>query len=98
MKIDPRFSSLPIDGPSASPSVAKGKSGGDFAAKLADAIESADKQNLTADKKAEAAAHGNASLHDVALALEKADIEMRLLVRGRNKVVEAYQEIMRMPV
>jgi flagellar hook-basal body complex protein FliE len=34
----------------------------------------------------------------MALALEKADVAMRLAVRVRNKVVETYNEIMRMGV
>lgn len=38
------------------------------------------------------------SLHETMLSLEKADISMRLVVQMRNKVVEAYQEVMRMQV
>ncbi len=96
MKIDPRFATLPTT--PAAPAPRSTKSEGDFAARLAEAIDATDQQTLAADKKADAAAKGEASLHDVALALEKADIEMRLLMRGRNKIVDAYQEIMRMPV
>ena len=33
-----------------------------------------------------------------ALALEKADVSMRVAAKVRNKLVEAYQEVMRMPV
>jgi flagellar hook-basal body complex protein FliE len=32
------------------------------------------------------------------ITMEKADISLRLMVQMRNKVVEAYQEIMRMQV
>lgn len=41
---------------------------------------------------------GSADLHDVMIAMEKADISLRLLVQVRNKAVDAYQEIMRMQV
>ena len=38
------------------------------------------------------------SLHEAVLAMEMADTSLRLVVTVRNKVLEAYQEIMRMPV
>jgi flagellar hook-basal body complex protein FliE len=38
------------------------------------------------------------SLHHAMIALEKADISFRALLQVRNKVLEAYQEIMRMQV
>ena len=37
-------------------------------------------------------------LHEVMMAVEKADIAIRTATAFRNKIVEAYQEIMRMPV
>ncbi|NTV14037.1 MAG: flagellar hook-basal body complex protein FliE [Desulfobulbaceae bacterium] len=37
-------------------------------------------------------------LHEVMITMEKADISMRLMMQVRNKVVDAYQEIMRMQV
>ena len=46
----------------------------------------------------EANTGGPADLHDVMIAMEKADISLRLMVQVRNKAVEAYQEIMRMQV
>lgn len=44
------------------------------------------------------AAGGPVDLHDVMIAMEKADISLRLLVQVRNKALDAYQEIMRMQV
>jgi len=41
---------------------------------------------------------GPVDLHDVMIAMEKADISLRLLVQVRNKAVDAYHEIMRMQV
>jgi flagellar hook-basal body complex protein FliE len=38
------------------------------------------------------------SVHDTMIAMEKADVSLRLTTKVRNKVVEAYQEIMRMQV
>lgn len=38
------------------------------------------------------------NLHEAVLALEMADTSLRLMVTVRNKVIEAYQEVMRMQV
>lgn len=38
------------------------------------------------------------NLHDVTIAAEKANIALQLTLSVRNKVVEAYQEIMRMQI
>jgi len=38
------------------------------------------------------------SIHDAMIALEKANISFRTMLQVRNKVIEAYQEIMRMQV
>ena len=37
-------------------------------------------------------------LHEVMLSVEKASVSFQFLTQVRNKAVEAYQEIMRMPV
>ena len=41
---------------------------------------------------------GKGDLQDTMIALEKADVSFRLMMQIRNKVLEAYQEIMRMQV
>lgn len=38
------------------------------------------------------------SLHEVMIAMEKADISFRTMLQVRNKLLEAYQEIMRLQV
>jgi flagellar hook-basal body complex protein FliE len=37
-------------------------------------------------------------LHEMMIAMEKADISLRLMVQVRNKAIDAYQEIMRMQI
>lgn len=37
-------------------------------------------------------------LHEAMIALEKADIAFRTMLQVRNKMIEAYQEVMRMQV
>jgi flagellar hook-basal body complex protein FliE len=39
---------------------------------------------------------GKADVHETMIALQKADISMRLMLSVRNKVLEAYREIMHM--
>jgi flagellar hook-basal body complex protein FliE len=39
---------------------------------------------------------GKADIHETMINLQKVDISMRLLLKIRNKAVEAYREIMRM--
>jgi len=69
-----------------------------FAGELGRALGEVDKLQMEADHQAAQVAKGAGNLHEMALALEKADVAMRLAVRVRNKVVETYNEIMRMGV
>ena len=41
---------------------------------------------------------GTADVHEAMIALQQADIALQLTVQVRNKLVQAYQEIMRMPI
>lgn len=42
---------------------------------------------------------GNAeSLHEVMIAVEEADISLKMLVQMRNKALQAYEEVMRMQI
>jgi len=72
--------------------------GASFAQALGSAIGEVERLQLAADGEATKAANGAGNLHETALALEKADVGMRVLTKVRNKIVEAYQEVMRMGV
>ena len=80
-----------------SPRAAPAASGG-FESELGKAISAVDQLQTQADAEAEKVALGGGNLHETALALEKADVAMRLATKVRNKLVEAYQEVMRMSV
>jgi len=69
-----------------------------FADELGKALGAVEKLQVEADRQAESVALGGGNLHETAIALEKADIAMRVATKVRNKLVEAYQEIMRMSV
>jgi len=60
-------------------------------------ISQVNTQLQDADKMSEEFAMGKSdSLHEVMLATEKASISLSFLLQIRNKVLDAYQEIMRM--
>ena len=69
-----------------------------FGEELGRALGAVEQAQLDADGEARKVALGGGNLHETAIALEKADISMRVLTKVRNKIVEAYQEVMRMSV
>lgn len=71
---------------------------GNFTEALGKAIGEVDRMQVASDQQASMVAQGQGNLHEMAIALEKADVSMRLAMKVRNKVVEAYNEIMRMGV
>jgi flagellar hook-basal body complex protein FliE len=76
----------------------KSASGSGFAETLGGALQKVDQMQLEADGQAEKVALGGGNLHEMSLSLEKADVSMRLAMKVRNKLIDAYQEIMRMSV
>lgn len=81
-----------------SPARPAGAAGASFADALGEAIQRVDGLQQDADQQAAAVANGGGNLHETALALEKADVALRVAAKVRNKLVEAYQEVMRMQV
>ena len=101
MKVQTLDSSFEIEGiEGATPSSAVGgkKDAGGFADALSKAVNAVDQMQVKSDEEAAKIAGGAGNLHEAALAMEKADVAMHLAVKVRNKIVEAYQEVMRMTV
>ena len=74
-------------------------SGGSFADSLKSAINEVNELQKVSDSKMQALATGeNKNIPEVMLAVEKADIALKMLVQVRNKVIDAYQEVMKMQV
>ncbi|MBE3598028.1 MAG: flagellar hook-basal body complex protein FliE [Limnochordaceae bacterium] len=70
-----------------------------FSEVLRDAIEQVNALQLQAQDAAEALARGDVQdVHQVSLAIERAQLALELTVAVRNKVLEAYQEVSRMQV
>ena len=73
-------------------------SGPSFAEMIGDALESARDAGLAAESKTVAAVKGEANLHDVVAAVSNAEVTLQTVVAVRDRVISAYQEIMRMPI
>lgn len=74
---------------------------GGFADKLADYVNQYNVEAKSAVKDAEAVAVGdtsNKSMSETILALQKADLSFQMMLSVRNKLVDAYREVMRMQV
>lgn len=70
-----------------------------FSSFLKDAINQVNDAQIQSDNLTKKMALGeNVELHDVMIASQKASITLQATMEVRNKVVEAYQEIMRMQV
>ena len=70
-----------------------------FADTLKDAVQNVNTQMQVADVKMQEIATGkNHNIPEVMIAAEKADISLKLMVQVRNKIIEAYQEVMKMQV
>ena len=69
-----------------------------FGSALQDAISKVDAVQVEADQQSASLAAGDGNLHETMLALEKADVAMRVAMKVRNKILDAYNEVMRMSV
>ena len=73
--------------------------GTEFARTLQDGLRSVDGSIRDAERLPQELINGNVSdFAEVAARIKKADLSMRFALEIRNKLVEAYREVMRMPV
>jgi flagellar hook-basal body complex protein FliE len=73
-------------------------SGPSFAALLKDAVGSVMEAGHKSDAQTVAAAAGKANVMDVVTAVAETDVAVSTLVSVRDKVIQSYEEIMRMPI
>src|SRR5579884_1239421 len=70
-----------------------------FSKLLSDAVQNIDTMQKTADSNIQKLATGQpVDLHDVTISMQQADLTFQLGMQVRNKLIDAYQEIMRMQV
>lgn len=74
--------------------------GGDsFATMLSNMVSDVNAQQNTATQTVNALQGGqNIPLHQAVLSMEEANVSFQLMVEVRNRLLEAYQEIMRMQI
>lgn len=89
----------PVNTPVSSGSGAGGGSGIDFKKILSNALDSVNSSVQNAETLSNDFAAGKTSdIHSVVIAAEKADITLQLTNDVKNKIVTAYQDIMRMQI
>jgi flagellar hook-basal body complex protein FliE len=90
----PIIAPTPVQGPGQSAAT-----GGGFGKAMADALDGVGALQNAAHASAESFMNGETEeIHKVALDQQKAAISLDLFLQVRNKVVSAYQEIMKMQV
>lgn len=90
---------LPSIGGVTSPASASGASAPSFGDALKNFVEQTAQAQSAAGQMTVAAANGDSvALQDVVQAISKAELTLQTLVTVRDKAVEAYKEIMSMPV
>ena len=81
--------------PAIKPQAAAGAGFGDMLGQLIDSVETTTGQ---ANTVVTAMMNKTADVHDAMIALHQAETTLQLKVQIRNKLVNAYQDIMRMPI
>lgn len=70
-----------------------------FGKMLARSLDEVNQLKLSADEAiSDLAAGKQKDIHQTMIALEKADVAFQLLMQIRNKIIAAYETVMRMPV
>lgn len=69
-----------------------------FGEALGRIVEAVESSGAAANEAVTGMIEGTTDVHDAMIALQRADLTLQFSVQIRNKLVQAYQEIMRMPV
>lgn len=72
--------------------------GGDFGKLLSNAVQGIVDQGRASDQKAMDLVNGKGDIVDVVTAISQTELAMQTMVTVRDKVISAYEEIMRMPI
>jgi len=79
--------------------LSKGNEGTSFGDTLRDAISAVNDVQKASDLAVQKLMTGESQdLHATLIAVQKADLSFQMMMQVRNKIVQAYQEIMRMQV
>ena len=67
----------------------------DFKKVLTESVGEVNDRLLQADEDAREMIAGKKDIHEAMISMEQAHLSMRLLIQVRNKIISAYEEIMR---
>ncbi|HVZ52243.1 MAG TPA: flagellar hook-basal body complex protein FliE [Pseudolabrys sp.] len=70
----------------------------DFASVLKDAIGAVSEMGRKSDAQTKAAVNGNANMVDVVTAVSQTEVAIDAVVAVRDRVIQAYDDIMKMPI
>jgi flagellar hook-basal body complex protein FliE len=79
-----------------SPGQQTGESFGSLLGRMIEDVNS--RQNAAGEAVRAMQAGGNVSLHQAVIAMEEASVSFQLMVEVRNKLLDSYQELMRMQI
>jgi flagellar hook-basal body complex protein FliE len=97
MTIDALKGRLPAGLPTAAKDDA-GAGGSGFSDALGRVVQAVESSEAQANTAVSGMLTGSTDVHDAMIALQKADLTLQFSVQIRNKLVQAYNDIMRMPV
>jgi flagellar hook-basal body complex protein FliE len=90
--------STPSTLPGSGATSATAAGGDDFGSSLAKLLEQVEDTAGQANQAVANMTDGSGDVHTAMLALQQAEVSMQLTVQVRNKLVAAYQDLMRMPI
>lgn len=81
------------------PEMSPAEAQGNFGNMLKNAIDGVNEAQLASDRKTEALAQGTVNdLHDVMITAQKSSVTLETVVQIQKKVIDAYNEVMRMSI
>ena len=103
MAIDPisaraLASAIQKPGAATAPDAAAQSASGSFTSSLTQLIDSVDDSATVANDAVNGMVNGTGDVHHAMLALQQSQMMLELTVQVRNKLVQAYQDVMRMPM
>src|SRR3954465_7503026 len=85
-------------GAAAGTAAAAGSPAASFADTLGQMVDTTEQSQADANGAVVNMLDGSVDVHDAMIALQRAELNMQLTIQVRNKLVNAYHEIMRMPI
>ncbi len=71
-----------------------GAASGDFGAQLKSALADLENSAVSADATTEGLVTGEVDIHEAMVAMEKADVALRVAGTVRTKIIDAYQQLL----